>query len=64
MRWVDEGRDVMVLLPFLSAYMGHSELNSTLYYVHLLPERIRKSAGIDWSLFSSIYGERGVGIDD
>lgn len=31
MRWVDEDRDVMVLLPFLSTYMGHSNLDGTLY---------------------------------
>jgi integrase len=26
MRWVDEGKDVMALLPYLSAYMGHNTL--------------------------------------
>jgi len=55
MNWIDKGNDVMTLLPYLSTYMGHSELDSTLYYIHLLPERIRKSANIDWKLFSSIY---------
>lgn len=64
MRWVDEGQNIMVLLPFLSTYMGHSEFDSTLYYIHLLPERIRKSAGIDWRLLSSIYTEGGDDIDD
>lgn len=64
MRWIDEGSDVMTLLPYLSTYMGHSELNSTLYYVHLLPERIRKSAGIDWELFSSIYKQGGQSDED
>ena len=47
----------MQLLPYLSAYMGHSELTSTLYYVHLLPEKLRKSKGIDWDMLVSIYGE-------
>ena len=32
MRWVDEGKDIMVLLPYLSAYMGHADLTGTLYY--------------------------------
>lgn len=62
-RWIDCGRDVMQLLPYLSAYMGHSELTSTLYYVHLLPEKLRKSIGIDWDMLSSIYGE-GVPEDE
>jgi len=57
MRWVDAGQDVTSLLPYLCTYMGHSELSSTFYYVHLLPERIRQTARIDWSQFSVIYGE-------
>lgn len=56
-RWIDSGRNVMELLPYLSAYMGHSELTSTLYYVHLLPEKLRKSKGIDWDMLTRIYGE-------
>ena len=55
-RWMDEGRDAMRLLPALSAYVGHSELTSTLYYVHLLPERLRRSPGVDWDLLDEIYG--------
>lgn len=57
MRWVNEGRDVSVLAPYLSAYMGHAEFSSTLYYIHLLPERLQKSVGIDWARFSKIYPE-------
>ena len=40
MRWVEEGRDLNVWLPYLSAYMGHDTYASTAYYVHLLPERL------------------------
>ncbi len=47
----------MELLPYLSAYMGHTELTSTLYYVHLLLEKLRKSKGIDWDMLTQIYGE-------
>ena len=57
MKWIDEGKDVMTLLPYLSTYMGHADLTGTLYYIHLLPERLRRSAGIDWKQFSSIFGE-------
>ena len=56
-RWIDSGKDVMELLPYLSAYMGHSELTSTLYYVHLLPEKLRRSTGINWDMLTRIYGE-------
>ncbi len=62
-RWIDSGKNVMELLPYLSAYMGHSELTSTLYYVHLLPEKLRRSKGIDWNLLSHVYG-KGVPEDE
>ncbi len=63
MKWIDQGLDVMALLPFLSSYMGHSDISGTLYYVHLLPDRLRKSSGIDWDQFSAIYG-KGGGLDE
>lgn len=37
-RWVKEGKDVDVLLPYLMRYMGHSNLKSTCYYIHFVPE--------------------------
>lgn len=57
MRWIDEERDIMALLPYLSTYMGHKKFTHTLYYIHLLPERLRITAGIDWAKLESIYGE-------
>lgn len=57
MRWIDNGNDVMTLLPYLSTYLGHAEISSTFYYIHLLPNRIRKSSGIDWGMFSTVYEE-------
>lgn len=39
-RWIEEGRDLNVWLPYLSAYMGHDTYSSTAYYIHLLPERL------------------------
>lgn len=63
-RWIDAGKDVMELLPYLSAYMGHSELTSTLYYIHLLPDKLRKSNEIDWNQLSCIYGKEVLGDED
>lgn len=40
MRWVEEGKDLNVYIPYLSAYMGHASFHSTYYYVHLLPKRL------------------------
>lgn len=58
-RWMDSGRDALELLPALSAYMGHSKLGSTLYYVHLLPERLRRSPGVDWDSISPLSARGG-----
>lgn len=37
-RWFADGRDVNALLPVLQAYMGHSSLADTAYYLHLTAE--------------------------
>ena len=55
MKWINEGKDVNALAPYLSSYLGHKELTATLYYLRLLPEHLLNSAGIDWSRFSRIY---------
>lgn len=57
MRWVDEGRDIMALLPYLSTYMGHSSFKHTLYYIHLLPERLRTTAGIEWEKLDAVFAQ-------
>lgn len=38
MRWSSEGKDVHAMLPYLMRYMGHSSLESTYYYIHLIPD--------------------------
>ena len=57
MRWVNEGQDIMTLMPYLSAYMGHVQLHSTMYYIHLLPERIRNNKLFDWQKFGVLLPE-------
>jgi integrase len=56
-RWLDAGCDIYAMLPFLQAYMGHEKISSTAYYVHLLPENLVKSAGIDWASLSKLVPE-------
>jgi len=38
MRWSMDGKDVHAMLPYLMRYMGHSSLESTYYYIHLIPD--------------------------
>lgn len=37
-RWLQEGKDVNAMLPYLMRYMGHSDVRNTLYYFHLVPD--------------------------
>jgi integrase/recombinase XerD len=37
-RWVENGINVNSMLPYLMNYMGHSSIESTFYYIHLIPE--------------------------
>ena len=54
-RWLDNGENLFNRLPYLRAYMGHKELSATVYYIHLLPENLVKSAGIDWDSLGSVH---------
>lgn len=55
--WIDRREDFYTALPYLSAYMEHNDFSSTAYYIHLLPEHLLKSAGIDWSRFDNLLPE-------
>jgi integrase len=59
-KWLDDDVDVYVKLPYLRAYMGHEDLNATAYYIHLLPENIVKSNGVDWAALSEPIPEVSV----
>lgn len=54
-RWLNEKKDIHSRLPYLRTYMGHKDLESTAYYIHLLPENLVKSAGIDWEGMEGIF---------
>jgi integrase len=56
-RWLDEGQDLMRMLPYLRVYMGHDKLSETAYYIHILPENLTKSAAIDWDVFNAMFPE-------
>jgi len=42
MRWIEEGKNLDAMIPYLSAYMGHEKFSATYYYIHLLPERLAR----------------------
>lgn len=51
-RWTSEGRNVNAMLPYLMRYMGHGSLESTFYYIHLVPE------------FFGTYAEKNMPLED
>lgn len=57
MKWLDEKADLYVMLPYLSTYMGHTNLSDTSYYIHLLPEKLLKTSAIDWKKFQKLIPE-------
>lgn len=56
-KWITEGKDLYVMLPYLRAYMGHKYFSSTAYYIHILPENIKAVANIDWQKFETLIPE-------
>ena len=59
-KWVCEGRDLYAMIPYMRAYMGHESFSSTAYYIHMLPENLLNSAGVDWSSIDSVNPEVSV----
>lgn len=56
-KWIDEGRNLYAMLPYMRAYMGHERLTDTAYYIHILPERLLLSPGVDWERLDSLVPE-------
>lgn len=54
-KWLDAGVDINSRLPYLQTYMGHDNIESTAYYIHILPENISKSPAIDWNKMGEIF---------
>ena len=53
-RWLDEKKELSSRLPYLQTYMGHKDWEATAYYIHLLPENLVKSSGIDWEAMNRL----------
>lgn len=61
-QWMSEGRDVTALLPYLRAYMGHSKISDTYYYIHLVPGLLNTMTGKGYTSFNCLLPE--VGSDE
>ena len=47
-RWLENGMDVEANLPYLRAYLGHSSIEATMYYVHSDPATLMNTGFLDW----------------
>jgi integrase len=45
-RWAAGGADLVVMLPYLSAYMGHADLRGTRYYLQLTADAYPEAAAM------------------
>ena len=46
-KWIESGKDIRVLLPYLSMYLGHKSVSETHYYYHLTLEASRIAQKMD-----------------
>lgn len=57
MRWIDNGELLQAKLPYLRTYMGHGSLSETIQYIHILPENLVRTSGIERDAFDGIIPE-------
>ena len=54
--WIEDGKDVYALLPYLRLYLGHSCMEDTEYYLHWVPEF--------FPVFERLYGKLGDNLPE
>jgi integrase len=59
-KWLDNGHNLYAKLPYLRAYMGHERFEDTAYYIHILPENLMRSPGVDWEAIDKNMPEVNV----
>lgn len=60
MKWLDEGKDLYSMIPYLKTYMGHKHFSSTVYYIHILPQKLFDSPNIDWEKIDLIGKDENI----
>ena len=56
-RWAADGADLKVMLPYLSAYMGHADLRGTQYYLQLTADAHPEVAAMAQATFGYVIPE-------
>jgi len=55
--WMKSGKNLEAQLPYLSAYLGHSNFSQTAYYIHLVPEIFPHMAKMNFSTYEALIPE-------
>jgi len=56
-QWMRDGKDLYAMMPYLSAYMGHTKLTETFYYVHLVPGMLEEMSGFSYGSVADLFPE-------
>lgn len=40
LKWIQDGEDLNIMMPFLKVFVGHSSINDTWYYFKLIPKQV------------------------
>ena len=59
-RWAAEGSDLAVMLPYLSAYMGHADLRGTQYYLRLTADAYPEIVALAQAGFGYVIPDTAV----
>ena len=59
-RWAADDSDLAVMLPYLSAYMGHADLRGTQYYLQLTADAYPEVAGMVQARFGYVIPDPAV----
>ena len=59
-RWAADGSDLAVMLPYLSAYMGHADLRGTQYYLRLTADAYPDVVAIAQAAFGYVIPNPSV----
>jgi integrase len=56
-KWMQEGKDIANMIPYLSESMGPEKVRYTYYYIHFVPGIIETMTGFDFSILENILPE-------
>jgi integrase/recombinase XerD len=59
-RWAADGTDLAVMLPYLSAYMGHADLRGTQYYLRLTADAYPEIVALAQAAFGYVIPDTAV----